>query len=411
MAIRQIKLDNYYALIYTYKTVGLDKLYEHYIRDEELKALKSSDDIEICVLQTCNRVEAYLYLHNSEDLKNFLERLDSFHKEKITKDATILQGRAVAKHLFEVASGIDSLAVGEYEILGQIKETSEKCKKLKLIDDALDLLFTSAVKIGRRVRSETNISKGKTGVYSLAVDYVIRQFKDIKDLKVAIVGAGEIGSKLAHMLRDSGITDVTIFNRTLSRAYDVASKFGYKAMELNFDEVSKFDVVFVAIYYPQKVKLNGPKLVVDLSLPAIVEGDNIVTLETLKSLSAQIMERKMGEIEKAKKIIEAELDKFNREIETYNLNRLISIFMSKIEEIRREEIKEAMNVLAKKEHPEMNEISEILDKMSSSLLKKVLSPVLEDIRKTPNRMDYLNYLIEVLGNGNVSDSKTEKTKN
>jgi Glutamyl-tRNA reductase len=123
------------------------------------------------------------------------------------------------------------------------------------------------------------------------------------------------------------------------------------------------------------------------------------------------MERKMGEIEKAKKIIEAELDKFNREIETYNLNRLISIFMSKIEEIRREEIEEAMNVLAKKEHPEMDEISEILDKMSSSLLKKVLSPVLEDIRKTPNRMDYLNYLIEVLGNGNVSDSKTEKTKN
>ncbi|MFP3197542.1 MAG: NAD(P)-binding domain-containing protein, partial [Sulfolobaceae archaeon] len=230
-------------------------------------------------------------------------------------------------------------------------------------------------------------------------------------LKVAIVGAGEIGSKLAHMLRDSGITDVTIFNRTLSRAYDVASKFGYKAMELNFDEISKFDVVFVAIYYPQKVKLNEPKLVVDLSLPAIVEGDNVVTLETLKSLSAQIMERKMGEIEKAKKIIEAELDKFNREIETYNLNRLISIFMSKIEEIRREEIKEAMNVLAKKEHPEMDEISEILDKMSSSLLKKVLSPVLEDIRKTPNRMDYLNYLIEVLGNGNVSDSKTEKTKN
>jgi glutamyl-tRNA reductase (EC 1.2.1.70) len=259
MAIRQIKLDNYYALIYTYKTVGLDKLYEHYIRDEELKALKFSDDIEICVLQTCNRVEAYLYLHNSEDLKNFLERLDSFHKEKITKDATILQGRAVAKHLFEVASGIDSLAVGEYEILGQIKETSEKCKKLKLIDDALDLLFTSAVKIGRRVRSETNISKGKTGVYSLAVDYVIRQFKDIKNLKVAIVGAGEIGSKLVHMLRDSGITDVTIFNRTLSRAYDVASKFGYKAMELNFDEVSKFDVVFVAIYYPQKGQAKRTK--------------------------------------------------------------------------------------------------------------------------------------------------------
>ncbi|BCU70380.1 glutamyl-tRNA reductase [Stygiolobus caldivivus] len=408
--MNQLKLDNYYALIYTYKTIGLDKLYEHYIKDDELKQLKISDEIEVCVLQTCNRVEAYLYLHNSGDIESFLEKLDSFHKTKITKDATILQGKDVVKHLFEVASGIDSLAIGEYEILGQIKDTAEKCKRLKIARDALDLLFTSAVKTGRRVRSETDISKGKTGVYSLAIDYAIKKFGQLKGLRVAIVGAGEIGSKIAHMLKDSGATDVTIFNRTLSKALDVASRYGYKAKGLNFDDIRDYDLVFLAIYYPEKIRLEGPKLIIDLSIPNIAEGRNVVTLETLKAISNQIMEKKMTEIEKARKIIENEIEKFRKEIDTYNLNRMISLFMSRIEEIRKEEVQEAINVLVKQGSISEDTVSEIIDKMSSSLLKKVFSPVLEDIRKTPNRMEYLNYLIEVLGNGNVSDSKAEKTK-
>ena len=402
-----IDINNYASIVYTYKTVGVSKLYEHYIKDQELEVLKGLIDGEITVVQTCNRAETYLYLYNKDELPKFLEKIDEIHGKPISNNAIILKGENAVRHLFEVASGLDSLAIGEYEILRQLKESIEKSKKLGLSGEKLDFLFKSAIRVGRRVRNETDISKGKTGVYALAIDYAKNKIGSLSTSQIAIVGAGEIGRKLALMLYNEGATNVTIFDRTYEKAEEIAKKYGFNAEKLDFDKVNTKDIVFVAIYYDKKIRLSNPKLVIDLSVPKVIEGENVITLEDLREISEKILEAKKASFRKAEEIITIELENFKNEIIKYNQNRLISSFMRKIENIREHEVERAYEEILK-HIDDKEEIKSILDKMTNSMLKKIFSPVFENIRKNEDVANYINQIFEILDNGNISNSKTKE---
>jgi len=404
-----IDINNYASIIYTYKTIGISKLYEHYVKDQELESFKGLIDGEIAILQTCNRAETYLYLNDREELSKFLEKLNEVHGKSISNDALILKGENAVKHLFEVASGLDSLAIGEYEILRQLKESIEKSKKLGLSNEKLGFLFENAIKVGRKIRKETEISKGKTGVYALAIDYVKHKVGTLTTPQIAIVGAGEIGSKLALMLHNEGAKNVTIFNRTYERAEEIARKYGYKAEKLDFDKINSKDIVFMAIYYDKKIKLPNPKIVIDLSIPRIVQGENVITLDDLKALSEKVLETKKISLKKAEELIPKEIENFKNEIIKYNQNRLISSFMKKIEYIREQEIERAYEEILK-HIDDKEEIKIILNKMSNSMLKKIFSPVFESIRKNEDMANYINQAFEILNNGNISNSKTKENE-
>ncbi|BAB65173.1 glutamyl-tRNA reductase [Sulfurisphaera tokodaii] len=405
-----IDINNYIAIVYTYKTVGISKLYEHYVKDQELLLLKGLIKGEISVLQTCNRAETYLYTYNKEEFKDFLQKLDEIHGKQISKDAMILKGEDAVKHLFEVASGLDSLAIGEYEILRQLKESIEKSKKLGLSSEKLEFLFKNAIKVGRKIRQQTEISKGKTGIYALAVEYAKHvSNNNIGNVKIAIVGAGEIGNKLALMLKNEGAQNVTIFNRTYEKALEVANKYGFKAEPLDFYKINNYDIVFVAIYYDKKINLPNPKLVIDLSVPQIVLGNNVITLENLRSISDKIMETKILSLQKAEELIHIEIENFKNEIIKYNQNRLISKFMKRIEDIREAEINRAYAEILKHAN-DKEEIKNIIDKMTNSMLKKIFSPLFETVRKNEDMANYINNIFEILSNGNISNSKTEEAK-
>lgn len=405
-----ISIDNYVAIVYTYKTIGVSKLYEHYLREQDLLLLKNVINGEISVVQTCNRAETYLYFYNKDEIHKFFEKLNEIHQKDIIREANILRGDEAVKHLFEVASGLDSLAVGEYEILRQIRESIEKSKKLGLSNEKLGFLFENAIKVGRKVRQHTEISKGKTGVYALAIDYAKHTFNnDLDNVNIAIVGAGEIGNKLALMLKNEGAKNVVIFNRTYERALEIADKYGFKAEPLDFEKINTFDIVFVAIYYDKKITLPKPRLVIDLSLPSIVTGSNVITLENLKLLSEKILESKKISIEKAEELIQKEVENFKNEIIIYNQNRLISKFMKRIEEIRENEIERAYTEIIK-HLDDKEEIKNIMDKMTNSMLKKIFSPLFENIRRNEDMANYISNIIEILSNGNISNFKTEETK-
>ncbi|BFH73238.1 glutamyl-tRNA reductase [Sulfurisphaera javensis] len=403
-----ININNYAAIVYTYKTVGLSKLYEHYVKDQDLLTLKNIIDGEISVVQTCNRAETYLYFYEDNGVDKFLKKIDEIHGKPISKEAIVLKGEEAVKHLFEVAAGLDSLAIGEYEILRQLRESIDKSKKMGLSDEKLSFLFENAIKVGRRIRQSTEISKGKTGVYALAIDYA-KHMANFSDSRIAIVGAGEIGDKLALMLKNEGAKDVVIFNRTYEKALEVAKKYGFVAESLDFNKVNNFDIVFVAIYYDKKINLPGPKLVVDLSIPTVVEGNNVITLENLKTMSEKILELKKISLQKAEQLIQIEIENFKNEIIKYNQNRLISKFMKRIEDIRESEAERAyLEILKHIDNKE--EIKNIIDRMTNSMLKKIFSPLFENIRKNEDMANYISNIFEILSNGNISDPKTEKTE-
>ncbi|MEM4884988.1 MAG: NAD(P)-binding domain-containing protein, partial [Saccharolobus sp.] len=195
------------------------------------------------------------------------------HNAPIGNKAKILCGKDSIKHLFLVASGADSLSVGEYEILSQIKDSIEMFKKLNISGKYLNILFERALKVGRKVREKTGISKGKVGIYSLAVDIAKKSIGTFSDKRIAVVGAGEMAEKITYMLYKENAKNVTILNRTVDRAKNLASKYGYKYEILDLDKIKDFDLVFVAINHDNlKLENKWNTLIIDISVPPLFTG-------------------------------------------------------------------------------------------------------------------------------------------
>ncbi len=396
----------YYALIYTYKTIGLENLSSHYLRESEIKSLASHFNGEMVLLQTCNRIELYLYTKSENNITSLLEYLDKIHGKNISTDALLLTGAEAAKHLFEVASGIDSLSIGEYEILSQIKLAVANSNKLKISGKYLNTLFERAIKIGRRVRTSTNISRGKVGIYSLAIELVKSKFENLCNKKIAIIGAGDIGKKLAFMLYKENVKNVTILNRTLEKAKEIAEKYGFKYDNLNFSLINNYDIVFVAIFYPGKINVEGENTIIDLSSPTVFQGKNVITMEKLQELSKEYLTQRMKEISYSRQIINKGVEEFIKDYENIRYNEIVSNIMSRMEEIREMEISKAVRKIND------NNAQEILDAMTKSMIKRMFSPLLDKIRIALENGDtnYINYILELFNNGKLPDIKTEEIK-
>jgi|ECHhosMinimDraft_1075155.scaffolds.fasta_scaffold00022_28 glutamyl-tRNA reductase len=392
-------LDNYGLIAFTYENIPIKELGDHYLTNDEVLLLwDRAKSQEMVIVQTCNRIEIYLY---STDLRNVtnnvLEFLKAIHRDDVTSKAKVLKGREVVLHLFRLASGLESLSLGEYEILGQVRESLDKAEKLGTLGDNLKLLFERGIKTGRLVRNRTSISKGKTGVYSLALEYALNRV-DLASSKIAVVGAGQISSKVLQLLTSNGIYDVTLFNRTPERAQELSGRFGVKWEPLDLERIRLFDVIFSAISYPNRLKLEGPKLIIDLSVPPVFEGQNVVDLDELRRISSINAQRKRGEILNAEKLVLEELERFSSEYLRVIYNRLVSAFMSRMEQIRKREMERALRELAKSGKVDDKTV-EVLNAMTRSILKKSMEPVLSEIKKRirEGKINSAEELIQALG--------------
>jgi len=407
------RLNMYGAVTFTYKTIGLKALPAHYLKPNELRVLADVLGEGHMVLQTCNRVELYLHGSPEQRISKALSLLREIHSRDVTKEATVMLGAEAVQHLFEVSSGVDSLAVGEYDVLRQVRQSLADSESLGVADYGVMLLGERALRVGRKVRVETMISRGKVGVYSLAVDYAIKRLGDLRGLKVAVVGAGNMGSKVASILRNQRVSDLTVFSRTLERAKDLASKLG--ASWSTIDKIDRgYDLVFAAVANPSdgpSLVLPEAKLIVDLSVPPMFSGENVVTMDDLREVSREAAIQREGEVVKAKEIIANEVNDFALQYLNYRSKNYVAKIMWRVEEVRRRELERAVKELAKlgEVTPEMRQV---LEDMSNSIARKSMQPVFEKISALlrEGQENYINFLVDTLVNGDVSHSQTEKVK-
>ncbi|NON63588.1 glutamyl-tRNA reductase [Acidianus sp. RZ1] len=394
--------SKFYAIVYTYKTVGIDNLAHHYLREEEIKDLYGHFKGEMNVVQTCNRVELYLFTdyHNYDSILSYLNHI---HNKDITRDATIFKGTRAARHLFEVAAGLDSMSVGEYEILSQIKLSIQNAKKMNISNKYIETIFERAIKVGRRVRQLTDISKGKVGIYSVAVEMARNRIKDLDNRKILIIGAGKMGNKIAQILHSYGYSNVTIMNRTKQKGENLATKFGFRYEKLDFSKINDYDIIFSAIFYPTKISANNT-LVIDISSPNIFEGKNVITLKELEDFSSEMNKLRVMETWKAEKIIEEGLNELISDLANLKYDEIISDILTRMEEIRQKEVERALKELKKRD------AEDVLNSMSKAMLKKIMSPMLEKVREAVknDETNYINLILELFDNGKLSHSKTKK---
>ncbi|HZH71283.1 MAG TPA: glutamyl-tRNA reductase [Mariniphaga sp.] len=325
---------------------------------------KETDISEIVVLSTCNRTEIYFSQDKYEfnvAAKLIYKTLKRFKevKNKYWNFFYSYSNDEAIRHLFQVASGIDSMIIGEDQIIGQIKEAYMICTEAALTDAVLMRLFQKSFEAGKRVRTETKIKMGTTSISSAAVQKCAQEFEELSDKKVLMIGAGETGTLVLQNFRKNGSPTIAVTNRTAEKAEKLAER--HDCNLLHFDQVSAhlyhFDIIIVATGSPvplvtqQMVENNlhrrtGLKQVfIDLSVPRNIENNieqlqyvKLFTIDDLQVVVDSNMEKRKECIDAANTIIEEMVDDFSEWLAGRSLRPAIKAITYNMLKITKEEL-------------------------------------------------------------------------
>ncbi len=389
----------------------LAKLYVDY--DHAYRALRRYFD-EVYILQTCHRVEYYLY-SESEISENkvqlALRELYRPDDHKVTH-FRVMRGVEVIRHLLRVASGLDSVVLGETDVLGQVEFAYQKAILAGALRSVLRSLVEYSIRFGKHVRTVTGISRGVTGFGSLTIRLLKKLYGDLSTIKVLVVGAGEMGASIVKELRDEGAREIVILNRTLEKARELASRYGCRYDVLTTETLlrylEKVDVALFAVSTSSPIlerehvrKLRKRPLIVDLSVPPSVnvQGETaVIGFEDLCKLAEKYNREKVEEARKVELMLEEEINKVLEVLNVRFLSKMIGLYMRFAEEIKREELNRALS----RGLVDPDTLRRI-DVVVSSIVKKTLRPFLravQDIAKV-SPVEAYSLLRRVLDSMNI----------
>ncbi len=419
-------------LVVSHKKVSVDqigKAWHGTCKDLIDKILSYPGIKECALLLTCNRVEVYVVGENTENvLRDFVkymrvpERVIEIH----TNDKCL-------EHLLRVASGLESMIVGEDQILGQVKYYYNLSKKLGGIKEILDVIFLKAIQVGKKVRRLTKINKGCVSIGSAAVALVERHLGTLQGKNILIIGAGEMGSLIAHALAHKNC-NLYITNRTYSKAEELARKIN-GAIPVKFDEMEKYifmsDIVFSATsskdYIITKdtieniMRFRDKELIlVDLAVPRDIEdsvknitGVKLFTIDSLREISEENLQKRLKEAKKAEELVKKELENLKEKLKDLKAEKAISLMYNLAERIKEDEITELYNKLHAK-YGIGEDVKPILRDFLNSFVKKFLrEPTVRLRLAARNGNSEVIKAVEYLfgEEHGVSEIKNEKTEN
>jgi glutamyl-tRNA reductase len=378
-----------------------------------------NESTELVVLSTCNRTEVYFNLTKNCDFRNFsyvLKKLAEFKKIKkeINPYFYTLSGREAAEHLFKVAAGLDSMVLGENQVLGQVKEAYRISASRKYTGSVLNKLFHRAFEAGKKVRTETEINKGASSVSYAAVELASKIFSDLEGHPVLLTGAGETGELALKSLVERGSKRLFITNRTYSRAEKVAEKFN--AVPVRFEELearlTDCDIVitstssreplfsFKMVKEVMKVRRHRTIFLIDLSVPRdidekvkIIENVFLYDIDDLEEVVAHNYEKRKHEIKKAEKIISRVNDEFFSWVSTLNLSPTIDSLYDKLNNMTSSGLKNLKNSVTENEFVKMSEFGELIKKKYLGLIVKNL----KELSNNGQKPEYINLVNNLFG--------------
>jgi glutamyl-tRNA reductase len=349
--------------------------------------------LEVVVLSTCNRTEIYArctHFHAAVgDVRDFLAAQSGADPDEFDDHLYTYYDEAAVAHLFSVAAGLDSMIVGESEILGQVRDAWQTAVREQTAPQLLSRMFKHAVESGKRVRTETGISRHPVSIPSAAVAVAAEYLGDLDGARVLVVGAGNMGSGLASTLRSRGVTEVVVANRTLSRAEKLATDIGAQAIALTdiADALVDTDVMLTStassevlveramVEMVMACRDNKPLLVVDVALPRDVDpgvGDvpdvTLLDLDDLKEYAQRSAERRRGEIGKVRAILAAEIERYRAERAAREVGPLVTSLRELGEDVRLGELDRFRAKLAQLDP----DARELVDAITKGMVNKLL---------------------------------------
>jgi len=390
--------------------------------DKILERLYSHELVEECaVLMTCNRVEVYVVSpKGSKVLFNFAKMMKV---PNLIVD--FLDHEETMHHLMRLTSGMESMIVGEDQILGQVKDLYNLAKQTGTTGKMLDTVFSKSIQVGKRVRNETDINRGSVSIGSAAVELADDVLGNLEGKTVMIIGAGEMGSLVAKALANKNIKVIYVANRTFERAEALACELNGEAIKYDLinEYIRESDVVISATAAPHMVitkeMMEGAMkehksdiLLIDIANPrdidestGEIEGVRLFNIDSLKSISEKNLNRRKGEISKVENIIDEELKLLKIQYKRQQADRIISALYSMINEIRCHERDAAINKL--KAYHTIGEIeTEVLNDLTHSVANKILAEPTKILRNAAEHDDemFLDTVAELFRlNGNKNN--------
>jgi len=360
---------------------------------------------EAAVLSTCNRTEVYAVAERFHgayaDIRDFFCELGGLQPDELHPHLYSQHDDAAVSHLFEVASGLESAVLGESEILGQVRGAWEAAQAEGGARTTLNLLFRHALETGKRARTETGIGKHTTSVSHAAVDMAHEHLGSLAGRKVLVVGAGEMGEGIAVALVGAGATDITVTNRTDTRADHLAQRVGGRIVPfadwgaaiddadvlLTSSGAGTFiDHEFVAAH---RASTTSPLLIVDIAVPRNVAPDvmsvpgvTLLNLDHLRDWAARGLAQRQAEADKVRDIVGEEVERFGMEATARQAAPLVAQLHEKADAVRTAELERFHNRLAALD-PAQRETVEALTKGIVAKLLHQVSVRLKDDAGTP----------------------------
>jgi glutamyl-tRNA reductase len=311
------------------------------------------------VLSTCNRVEVLTSTKQGADLRGFLHSYFGLNADALHSHVYEFEQRAAVRHVFRVASSLDSMVVGEPQILGQVKEAYAVARSLGAINSALEALLSRAFAVAKRVRTETAIGSSSVSVASVAVELAEKIFGSLENKTVYLVGAGKMAELAARHLMARGASNILISNRTHQRAVELAEGFDGKAVPFDqlYHAAGQADIILTSTGASEPLfrkehgevlrsrRRNQPVFFIDIAVPRNIapevnrlDGVFVYDIDDLQSIATNNTAERRKEAERAEKIIELEVDRFASRMKSLEVVPTILSLQEYCETIRQAEI-------------------------------------------------------------------------
>jgi glutamyl-tRNA reductase len=373
--------------------------------EETMKNLFSLEFVKESVLiVTCNRIEIYTRIEGLElstavnELTGFWSKQVGVSRDVILGAADIFSGHEALYHLLSLAAGLESMVVGEDQILGQVRTAYVKSKDLGNVGKFFETLFMKAINVGRRIRNETFLNEGSLSISSIAVELAEKHVGDLASASVLLVGAGETGTIAGKELSSRNVKSIFVANRTYEKGAKLAEEISGRAVRFSkvFDLLPKVDIAIVAastlkpIITLKRVMStlseysNGQKLlIIDISQPRCVEETvgklpyvELKNIDDLKTIAANNIKRRLGEVIKAKKIVTEEMGHLELLLKKIISEPTISSLCQKSEEIRRKELSKALRILKGINRKDLL----VIDTLTKVLVERILQTPINCLR-------------------------------
>jgi glutamyl-tRNA reductase len=316
------------------------------------------------ILSTCNRVELLTLQEDSESagagLLRFLEEYFAVAPATITPHLYEYREREAVRHLFRVASSLDSMVVGEPQILGQVKESYTVAREVGAVSGSLDTLIQRAFTVAKKVRSETQIGSSSVSIASVAVDLARKIFGTLQGKTVLLVGAGKMSELAARHLIQQGASKILVANRTQERAEKIAAQFNGDVIPFDalYEQAARADIVITSTGASQKlfershgqrllhIRRNRPMFFIDIAVPRdvdpsmnTVEGCFVYDIDDLQQVAAANLADRSREAAAAETIVTREVDKYQQRIQSLDAAPAIRSLQEHAEALRQAELR------------------------------------------------------------------------